>query len=107
MKLAEALAERKSLFAKVSDLTGRLRANATVQEGEAPTEQPAALRAELDAAVERLAVLIKAINRTNVATRLEDGHPSPRRSPIAICCSCARARSARSPAPRPTAPARA
>jgi hypothetical protein len=73
MKLAEALAERKSLFAKVSDLTGRLRANAQVQEGEAPTEQPAALRAELDGAMERLAVLIKAINRTNVATRLEDG----------------------------------
>jgi uncharacterized protein DUF6847 len=73
MKLAEALSERKSLFDKVGDITGRLRTNALVQEGETPTEQPAALRAELDAAVERLAVLIKAINRTNVATRLEDG----------------------------------
>jgi hypothetical protein len=63
MKLAEALAERKTLQSKVSDLTGRLRANATVQEGETPAEQPVALRAELDAAVERLAVLIKASYR--------------------------------------------
>ncbi len=73
MKLAEALAERKSLATKVSELTARLRANALVQEGDAPAEQPDALRAELGEAVARLGVLVKAINRTNVATRLEDG----------------------------------
>ena len=73
MKLAEALAERKSLTEKASDLSGRLRANALVQEGDKPAERPEALRTELDQAIARLGTLIKAINRTNVATRLEDG----------------------------------
>jgi hypothetical protein len=73
MKLAEALAERKALATRVSELSARMRANALVQEGDAPAEQPEALRSELDQAVARLAALVKAINRTNVATRLEDG----------------------------------
>lgn len=73
MKLAEALAERKSLNEKVSGLSGRMRTNALVQEGDTPAEQPDALRVELDEAIARLGTLIKAINRTNVATRLEDG----------------------------------
>jgi hypothetical protein len=73
MKLAEALAERKSLATRVSDLTVRLRTNALVQEGDTPAEQPDALRAELSETIVRLGVLVKAINRTNVATRLEDG----------------------------------
>jgi hypothetical protein len=60
MKLAEALAERKSLTEKVSDLSGRLRANAQVQEGDTPTERPEALRTELDQAIVRLGTLIKA-----------------------------------------------
>ena len=73
MKLAEALNERKALSHQVGEVTGRLRANALVQEGDTPTEQPQALRAQLDGIVARLNTLIKAINRTNVATRLEDG----------------------------------
>lgn len=73
MKLAEALGERKALQEQVSDLSTRLRANALVQEGDTPSELPEALRAQLDERVERLGGLIKAINRTNVATRLEDG----------------------------------
>jgi hypothetical protein len=73
MKLAEALVERKALHDKANELAGRLRANALVQEGDTPTEQPEALRVELDQTVARLSALIKEINRTNVATRLEDG----------------------------------
>lgn len=73
MKLAEALVERKSLVTRINELSGRMRANALVQEGDAPLEQPDTLRQELDRAVDELGVLIKAINRTNVATRLDDG----------------------------------
>ncbi|HEY7782460.1 MAG TPA: DIP1984 family protein [Ktedonobacterales bacterium] len=73
MKLAEALAERKALQEQINDLTGRMRANALVQEGDTPSERPEELRAQLEQRVERLGALIKAINRTNVATRLEDG----------------------------------
>lgn len=73
MKLAEALVERKALFTRISELGGRMRANALVQEGDTPLEQPDALRQELDQAADALAALIKAINRTNVATRLDDG----------------------------------
>ena len=35
MKLAEALAERKALDARLSSIEGRLRANARIQEGDA------------------------------------------------------------------------
>lgn len=73
MKLAEALNERKALAEQVAELSGRLRTNALVQEGDVPAEQPEVLRAQLDTAVARLGVLIKAINRTNVVTHLEDG----------------------------------
>ena len=72
MKLAEALTERKALTDHISELAGRLRLNALVQEGDTPAEQPAELRAQLDEAVARMGRLIKAINHTNVATRLDD-----------------------------------
>ena len=35
MRLAEALAERKALDARLSSIEGRLRANARIQEGDA------------------------------------------------------------------------
>lgn len=73
MKLAEALVERKALNTKIEELAGRIRANVLVQEGETPSEPVEALRAQHEQAVAQMAVLIKAINRTNVATRLEDG----------------------------------
>jgi hypothetical protein len=73
MKLAEALAERKGLQARAQDLGIRLHANMVVQEGETPTEQPEDLRAELERVFTQLGDLIKAINRTNVVTRLEGG----------------------------------
>lgn len=73
MKLAEALVERKALNTRIEELAARMRANVLVQEGDAPSEPVEALRAEHEQAIAQLAVLIKAINRTNVATRLEDG----------------------------------
>src|SRR5689334_19702954 len=60
MKLAEALAERKALQEQINDLTGRMRANALVQEGDTPSERPEELRAQLEQRVERLGALIKA-----------------------------------------------
>jgi hypothetical protein len=73
MKLAEALAERKALMTKTAELAERMRANVLVHEGDTPAEQVVELRAAYDAAVGALAALVKAINRTNVVTRLEDG----------------------------------
>ena len=73
MKLAEALVERKALNTKIGELAERMRANVLVQEGDTPSEPVEALRGAHEQAVAQLATLIKAINRTNVATRLEDG----------------------------------
>ena len=49
MKLAEALSERSDIRTRISALQSRLAANARVQEGERPAEDPKALMAELDA----------------------------------------------------------
>ena len=54
MKLAEALLERKSLTQKIEALRARLAENALVQEGDQPSEQPQALMAELNDAVNQL-----------------------------------------------------
>ena len=54
MKLAEALQERADLNRRVADLRSRLSANATVQEGEQPAEDPGELLAELDRCVAAL-----------------------------------------------------
>jgi hypothetical protein len=75
MKLAEALVQRKALATKINELSARMAANALVHEGEDPIERPEALRAEMEQAIAELGVLVKGINRTNVATRLEDGQP--------------------------------
>lgn len=68
MKLAEALQERADLKVKIDDLSGRLMRNALVQEGEKPVEDPEPLLAALNAAVDRLAILIANINLTNDRT---------------------------------------
>ncbi len=70
MTLAEALVERKALKERIDNLKGRLAANARVQEGDAPTEAPTDLMAQVSAAIADLEQLIVAINRTNLATRL-------------------------------------
>ena len=73
MKLAEALLERKSLTQKIEALRARLAENALVQEGDQPSEQPQALMAELNDAVNQLESLIRRINATNNAAQLADG----------------------------------
>jgi hypothetical protein len=73
MRLAEALLERKSLMEKVEKLRERLQQNALVQEGDQPTEQPEALMSDLNETISQLEILIKRINATNNAARLESG----------------------------------
>lgn len=68
MKLATALSERAELQQKLSELGTRLNNNAKVQEGEAPSEDPAALLTELDGTLKRLEELMARINLTNSRT---------------------------------------
>ncbi len=73
MKLAEALQERADLNSKINELRCRLGNNATVQEGEAPAEDPNELIFQLDECAARLEELIARINATNCATVTEKG----------------------------------
>ena len=73
LKLAEALQERADLNSKINELRCRLGNNATVQEGEAPAEDPAELIFQLDECVARLEKLIARINAANCATVTEKG----------------------------------
>ena len=63
MRLAEALAERKALDARLSSIEGRLRANARIQEGDAVSEDPERLFALLDSTAEELRTLMVRIAR--------------------------------------------
>lgn len=65
MKLANALSERKDIQRRINQLSVRLNNNARVQEGENPAENPIELLEELDRCLNRLEMLISAINRTN------------------------------------------
>lgn len=71
MKLAEALQERADLNRKIEQLRVRFNANALVQEGEEPAEDPEQLRTELDGAADRLGYLIERINMTNAVTMID------------------------------------
>ena len=71
MKLAEALQLRADLQKRMEQLASRLYDNATVQEGEAPVEDPAALLAEYEDCAAQLEDLMARINRTNCETRTE------------------------------------
>ncbi len=73
MKLAEALQERADLNSKINELRSRLSNNATVQEGEAPAENPVELLSQLDECAARLEELMARINATNCATVTERG----------------------------------
>lgn len=68
MKLAEALQERADLNKKIEQLKSRLEANATVQEGEKPAEDPNELLSELNSSIARLELLIAKINMVNCHT---------------------------------------
>ncbi len=73
MKLAEALQLRADLQKRMEQLASRLYDNATVQEGETPAEDPAALLAEYEDCAAQLEDLMARINRTNCETRTENG----------------------------------
>ena len=73
MKLAEALQLRGDLQKRLEQLSRHLHHNATVQEGEAPAEDPAALLEEYEDCAGQLETLIARINRTNCETRTDSG----------------------------------
>ena len=68
MKLAEALQERADLNRSIQQLESRLAANAIMQEGEAPAEDPQELMEQLNCSIDRLEELTAAINLRNSAT---------------------------------------
>lgn len=72
MKLAEALTLRADLQKRIAQLKIRLLANAKVQEGDTPAEDPVLLLQELDDNTAQLETLIRQINKTNNST-LVDG----------------------------------
>lgn len=73
MKLAEALIERADLKTKLESLRSRLIANAKIQEGTKPNEDPNELIKELNENLDRLEYLISHINKTNCLTILDNG----------------------------------
>lgn len=68
MKLATALSTRADLQGRLNELETRLVANAKVQEGEKPDENPMELIAEKDKIIVELENLISKINMTNSRT---------------------------------------
>jgi hypothetical protein len=72
MKLAEALALRSDANKRFVALRARAQANARYQEGESPAENAVELVAEADRVLAELEDLIRRINRTNAATRLDE-----------------------------------
>ena len=72
MKLAEALNLRADLQKRIASLKERLIRNAKVQEGDTPSENPDTLLNELSNNIRELEDIIKAINRTNSSTYVEN-----------------------------------
>ncbi len=71
MKLATALSNRADLQSRLNELEARLVANAKVQEGEKPDENPMELIAEKDRIIAELENLISKINLTNSKTEYD------------------------------------
>ncbi len=71
MKLATALSERASLQVRLNELQIRLNANAKVQEGDVPAENPVELIAEKDRVLDELENLVTRINLTNSKTEYD------------------------------------
>lgn len=69
MKIAEALSERADLQKRIAQLRERLDANARMQEGDPPAEDPQKLLAELDGCLKRYEELIARINLTNASVK--------------------------------------
>ena len=72
MKLAEALNLRADLQRRIAALKERLIRNAKVQEGDTPSEDPNMLLSELNSNIIELESLIRAINKTNSSTYIEN-----------------------------------
>lgn len=73
MKLAEALLLRADMQKRVAALRERIVANAVVQEGDAPSEDPNALLLEATGTLADLESLVTRINRANLVAKLPDG----------------------------------
>lgn len=71
MKLATALSERASLQVRLNELQIRLNANAKVQEGDVPAENPVELIVEKDRILDELENLVTRINLTNSRTECD------------------------------------
>ena len=71
MKLAEALQERAALNTSIQQLRERLGANATMQEGVEPAEDPNELLPELERCYAEMEALLVRINMTNSHTMVE------------------------------------
>ena len=73
MKLAEALALRADLQTRYGQLAARAKQSARYQEGETPSEDAAALLAEMDRVAAQLEDLVVRINVQNLATEVSPG----------------------------------
>ena len=73
MKLAEALMIRAQHKQDIENLKKRIQENVRIQEGDDPLDNPTQLVAKAEAINDSLLDLVKRINTTNTATRLEDG----------------------------------
>lgn len=73
MKLAEALLLRADLQKKLAALRGRISANAVVQQGDKPHEDPEKLIKEALGVLRDLESLIFRINQANLKHKLPDG----------------------------------
>lgn len=73
MKLAEALILRADYKKRAAQLRQRIAANARVQEGEAPAEDPQTLLKEFEQVADGTLDLIKRINKTNTLTEFDAG----------------------------------
>ena len=71
MKLAQALADRAAAQQHIEQLRSRLVANAKVQQGEEPAEDPQELLVQLDQTTAQLDELIARINLTNAQTTID------------------------------------
>ena len=72
MKVAEALLVRRELQKRVVNLQERIGKNTTVQEGDAPEEEPEALIRKAFVLLQEEASLVRRINRTNMGCMLPE-----------------------------------
>lgn len=72
MKLGEALVHRAELQQRIAELSRRISVSVTIQEGDNPLEDPAALLAQVEELTDDLERTVAAVNATNAATTVPD-----------------------------------